>query len=689
MNKENTKKSNLKNYCSRHAINDILAKYIKNSTNQEVNILKNILQKDKKKSLSIIGEYVGLDFQHNFGVINDNYHGLSPLVDANLISGAIKADVFRSIDSLNIFMDNNCGLSMDTPAFSLRHVVHSMIEHTKEDITRSLFAKSLICMAKHFGYTIDITNCIHEVSDVLKLSALIFDLDYKISDATRYTDFSPEPSYTLNILGCSVFNVLSVLSNKFRLIDNKLFTLSSPADIETNDINLSLLELKLLGKCYYSGVFPKVLEIHKSTDTTGNPNLQIYAIKFCKTTYSTLDAMDQSYANRHPLLNEHISRNAPTYAEILDSLDDYEDMLKKKYIDIPNCNLEEINKCLSLSYNTNSCAVSCDVETDDSYHIITRRSTSVVDSGYIYPSSNGQSEICDKNVSFYNLSVYEDNPTICVGNTNKRIDFNDEIRRESFAELGIDLPKNRLEYLGISLLASMKPAEISGINQQLDDLTEKARHIQELILGLKTPLKKRRMHLNIYAKSVTNDGLEEVEKKALYAVENFESDMILGIKICIDNTKKDRVFRYNELLIHFTTYLESFTILLLSIAILLASGISLVDSGDFSSVLDIIAASISGIIALLSLVSIVHKFNIYVRRRKNYTTWKHSFIKGNTSNDKTNSSSTDSIAGQCSISVDSMNKFVNKLDKFVAGKKSQFHPVALLMLMYIFIDSED
>lgn len=63
----------------------------------------------------------------------------------------------------------------------------------------------------------------------------------------------------------------------------------------------------------------------------------------------------------------------------------------------------------------------------------------------MYPSVNGQSEIYDFNVEFYNESVYEDLPTL-LAEERTRLDYNKELDRESYAELHIKSFVEEWEY---------------------------------------------------------------------------------------------------------------------------------------------------------------------------------------------------------------------------------------------------
>ena len=684
-------------YDSNTDTNEVLSDLMKKNSN-EVNLIKSIVEKKSKKKLSIVGEYVNLDYPEKNRNDGGMYHGLSPKVDSKVIINAIKQNAFRDSDSFEMYMQSlRSGdiiqITENSPIFSLRKIDSEFCKLDQELTAKAIFAKSLICLSMKFGLKFDITKIAKEVFVFLKKSDIVFGLDYEIKTTPSKNMGKITFKYELRAFGCSLQKVMPLLYTNFEVGENNSLTIKNHKTTILENINMADINIIGLTKCYYSGVMPKVLEIEKSMDNSANGNLQIYNIKFCKTTFSTLDAMDNSYIKNHILLSGAISENT-TYREVLDKADVYEDNLKKEYLSEINVSLDQVNKCVKYSLNSNTCAVTCDILTNDGQHIMTRRSADVVDTGTIYPSCNGQSELLDNNVSFYKKSVYEDNPTIDT-ESDRRIDFSDEVKREAYAELGVEITNNSLEYLGISLLGICPTTEIDA------NITKGKVEKNEIpFMELRTLVEKRRLHFNIYTKSKSNDSMEEIEKKAESAVENFESDKMFGIKLKIDNKRSDTISRRVSIATNAMSYLDTISVLALSIVILLFSSLGS-GAGDISMTVDIITTCISSITATIAIMNLLRDYTKYIIKRNRCMVYYFNFAiskkkykakvdkvnKKNMKKDKT-ANKIDNKR-ESNISIEEMEKFCDKIVKFFKKHDTKLHPVSALMMIYLLRSSEE
>ncbi len=90
-------------YDSNTETNKVLSDLMEKNSN-EVNLLKSIVEKKAKKKLSIVGEYVNLDYPEKNSTEGELYHGLSPRVDSTVIIDAIKLNAFSNSESFERYM---------------------------------------------------------------------------------------------------------------------------------------------------------------------------------------------------------------------------------------------------------------------------------------------------------------------------------------------------------------------------------------------------------------------------------------------------------------------------------------------------------------------------------------------------------------------------------------------------------
>ena len=91
---------------------------------------------------------------------------------------------------------------------------------------------------------------------------------------------------------------------------------------------------------------------------------------------------------------------------------------------------KDISKYLLLSFNVNQIGISSNVKTSDGKVFFGIRNRGNIDDGSLYPSVNGNAEVYDSKVSFYNQSVYEDLPSISIQDI--RLYLWGEIYREAY-----------------------------------------------------------------------------------------------------------------------------------------------------------------------------------------------------------------------------------------------------------------
>lgn len=188
---------------------------------------------------------------------------------------------------------------------------------------------------------------------------------------------------------------------------------------------------------YYSGVMSRVMKVEYKDNQASNALIKQIRFYVCKTTYATVDMMDNTSILQHPFFNESLhNRNTRS---LMIEFDHHEDRCHLNlYHSKPGAENERLllNDYLRQSFNTHTIAVSYNIKTADGYYIAAKRNTNCIDTGEYYCAANGQSEFIDKHASFYQESVFEDMPTM-VYDSEYRVDLNNELRREVIAELGI------------------------------------------------------------------------------------------------------------------------------------------------------------------------------------------------------------------------------------------------------------
>ena len=313
---------------------------------------------------------------------------------------------------------------------------------------------------------------------------------------------------------------------------------------------------------YYSGVMPKVIHIRYDEKPTAADKMKYIVFEVVRTTFATVDMLDNPAILSHPFFQSKVEDSKTDNlkrSELMMNFDQHEDNIQNEYlykpeynpksdcepedkseietkkesttesekIDVNNTDTERIslspttdaqrdyekwmidnlNKYLKLSLNSNTVAVSANIVTKDDYLLIGKRGELTIDNSQYYCSVNGQSEFRDPNVSFYRNSVFEDLPSMEF-DSKYRIDLNNEIQREALAELGLPFFEHEWSYYGISYLS-----------------------INNSVIDEQRQVMKRRMHFNVLTHNSTSYTFADINESQKKATESFENERLRGIKI--------------------------------------------------------------------------------------------------------------------------------------------------------------
>lgn len=265
----------------------------------------------------------------------------------------------------------------------------------------------------------------------------------------------------------------------------------------------------------YSGVIPSLCAIsHKKLDYV-NPDTEYLQFNVIKTTYFTMDGLENNLLNNHPFLR--------TYRSELKKFDEYELNLAKtasEEIKRSKCideTIQIINKYLensNLTHNVNVCG---NVIASDNYCVYTQRHDKIYDSNKYYCSVNGSCEFKDSEVSFYRIPNI-DCPTI--EENCDEFSFINELTRETVAELNIIGEVANVRCLGFSIMANF-PDKNSFSQKFLP------------------------FFFNVIGEIKTQSSLEDIQNMQKQAQEEFENKLIRGFRVTIiDNLFVKKVFEY-------------------------------------------------------------------------------------------------------------------------------------------------
>lgn len=428
-------------------------------------------------------------------LIDDYYYGLSPKYsEGKILSDMLKKPI-NNYDDLKLIMDEN------NKSFMLRENLTDFIE--------PLYARTLLRVSSRFGIELEITEEIkNNLETIIKdNTSFVKNITYSFKENKKNNKifFCIRVGIPVDALIC--LDNSNLYLNKNELGYNICNDVNQNIKFENifRDIEITLLD----GEVYYSGVLPRVRRIEMK-NSFANPTIQVIKFLVERTTYATVDSFDNCEINKHPLLSK--------WQDKLFQFEDMEDNTQNKVFEYTGELKREklinvINEYLEKSFNTHILAVSGNVFIENEGLIFTKRSSSAIDSNTFYCSVNGQSEFADSNVQMYKDSVKEDYPTLIADYT-ARNDFNNELSRETKAELNMDI-NTAWDYYGISVL---------GIPKREDVLTSK-----------------RRFHFNVLACNYCDADFLSILKKLSSATEAFENQSINLLNLRIAKDKKESV----------------------------------------------------------------------------------------------------------------------------------------------------
>ncbi len=456
---------------------------------QELNFCKAVILSHNKISLTlkhgpqqIHTRYAVLNPDLSVGFSDDFeffYYGASPKIDSFSVIDAISSLSFTSTEGLNTYISEHC------TEFKL----HENQAEYLLDVAKLI----LITVASKYG--IEVQPC-----DELNF---LTDTDSDFSEIITHNKVAG----TLLFHGCPCQDLIEQLE-PYRFVNNDGVWQISDNGIRFQDIYSNKSNIKLLvGKVFYSGVLMKALEINKQKYNFENNGITNYQLIYERSSFATVCAFDENYTS-HPLLKE--SR------ENLNAFFCYDDACKvclseklsEKGIDDAQI-LSCVNEYIKCSYNVNQIGVSSNIKTPKNEILFGLRAASNIDDGALYPSVNGNAEVYDADVQFYNNSVYEDLPTVYIDK--ERSDLLGEIARESYGELNMTSTKESWSCHGMVISGNL-PQTDQGNNS------------------------KRRCHFNVLFENEVDKTLDEIMQHYRTASESFENKCFAAIIIkCYKN----------------------------------------------------------------------------------------------------------------------------------------------------------
>ncbi len=502
--------------------------------NNKVNNLKMFVTSDSESKLSVT-------LRPNLRLDNQ-YHGLHPDFNESLLRDFLNELKNNRADS---FWDMVNNFKCKEPA--LMNLLITDTDYTEPYITKiinndefrkeletSFLGKAFLQMASHFGF---ILKC----DDIEQYESFKNTLLESFIEKGLYWECC-DKSQEVKLLGIWPQDFINVITSKYDIvIDGLTLMVIEKHESEPNNSLYSLLSFENEWSCffklitsdiYYSGVMPCVKRIDYETNSSASGRVKYLVFNVVRTTYATLDAMDNSQILNHLFFTE---KDCKKHHDLLIELDHYEDTLQEKYLYNNMVDQEgydqkgnhskmitDLNNYLKHSLNTHTIAVSTNLVTDDGYLLVGKRGSLNIDAGEYYCSANGQTEFLDEYVDFYRKSVFEDMPTMDYY-SKYRVDLTNEVQRECIAELGVTSFDIDWNYYGVSYLS---------INNHISPTSNGEIESTKAINS-------RRMHFNVLMSNTLKQSFKEVVKAHKIATENFENEEIVGIKTVVFKTVSD------------------------------------------------------------------------------------------------------------------------------------------------------
>ncbi len=522
---------------------------------QALNFCKAIILSHKKISFTLnhkpeqfFSRYAVLNEDLTFGYkedFSDFYYGVSPRIDSFSIIDAISALSFKSTKGLNSFISEHCSEFM----------LHEDQAECLLDVAKLI----LLTLASKYGV---------EFKDCAELNFLS-DIDSDFSAVISHN----RAAGTLLLHGCPCLDLIERLKEYQFVNKNGVWQISDRgigfSDIYANKSNIKLL----VGRVFYSGVLLKPLEINKQKYNFENNGISNYQLTYERSTFATVCAFDDNYIS-HPLLKE--SR------QNLEKFFSYDDCCKMRLFEELSVKdvddeqiLTHINEYIKCSYNVNQIGVSSNIKTSKKEILFGLRAAKNIDGGALYPSVNGNAEVYDEDVQFYNNSVYEDLPTVYINQ--KRSDLLGEIAREAYGELNMISTKESWSCHGMI---------ISG-------------NLPQLSQGSPS---NRRCHFNVLFENEIDESLEEIKNRYRKASEAFENKNFAAIVIKYYKNRLHSFFggiiSFLQRILQSKDFAES--ILLLCVAFISIKSITF----SFENISSLVSIMFASIILLTTIVKV-------------------------------------------------------------------------------------
>ncbi len=581
------------------------------------------------------------------------YYGLHPSISSHLaVSSIIKWNLSNK-SKLDEFLYNH------RKCFTLPCSNYCLLKQdVKTEYFKSLFALAVLKMCTNYCIKLTIEN-----------KAKII-LDKLIADSKNKSIFIKKVTYDLDD---NVFTFIGVITdemiqiffdNNLYINNKKIIEIKSYTLEEKNDFlkNIPPDFISYIGTDeYYSGVLPRLVRISYE-ENSANSEITTYIFHVQRSTYAMTDCFDNILILKHPLLREYKS----IYNDFFKTEDELRENIYKELkpektvkekIDILN------EKYLNNSTGTNSIGISGNIVTKDNRLIIAFRGKNSIDSNEFYCSVNGQSEIIDQNVSFYKNSASVDFPSIDI-NSKYRLDFEQELFRETRAELNLPLFNNWI-YYGFSILG-INPSKKIDYDNLIPDLDDEGNIIEVNNEEDNIKLNKRRMHFNVLAFNTTEKELKDIVELRESAIEKFESSNIIGIKVSLYSNKKSYFFsfffKFVKLISKYNTellYVYTFLLLIINRNIFNLDG-------------ELVLGIFVALTFIFNIVFHFKEYKKYLKNRKNIKTCMNNFTYIFDKNIKQNSSE--------SMEFDKLKKILIKKDL------DKFNPICTLMF-YLYFSS--
>lgn len=498
------------------------------------------------------------------------YYGASPELNSSMVVEAISALKFKNEFGLQNFISEHARLFM--------------VHKGQEKFLLPLAKYIVLCFAYNYGIKIDFKD--------ESLAKSIFESSGMIGN------FLKLKGSVLTIHGCPCEQFLSLL-RKYKFTKpngQKSLVISDKEDDMSIDAVYANRENIILtnGDVFYSGVLLRTLHIEERNSWHSNRDLTSVCLHYERSTFATVFALDNNLTD-HPVLKNDRA--------IIAAFFNYDDNCKIKNLNKPIEDgvagrkklLTEINEYLKHSYNVNQVGITGNIISSDGFLLYTERGAVSIDSKKLYPSVNGNAEIADESVEFYNDSADVDFPSMHI--TSSHNSFGAELCRETEAELNLSLSNNLWKCYGL-IISGILPKDTSIEPDYLP--------------------RYRRLHFNILFEQKTDLSLDKIRELQFASTESYENECVYGLQI---KTYKSNFYRFKKLVdagvrkfLTWRLVITNIFTLALFILTLTTNGLSLHDSlKDWST---ITSATFAILITIMTSVDIVKWFKKRHQRAK-------------------------------------------------------------------------